>query len=130
MHRVLELGSVDARELHPVAEPHAVAGSHDHVVAGLEMPDALREDVDHPRGYRRASPPSRHSAVTGSHDQVIADLEILGEDIEYPRGHSGINLEERQRAASTLAKASVHRLEQVVGLVLLDLEVGVPHDSK
>jgi hypothetical protein len=46
------------------------------------------------------------------------------------RAASGVDLQQRQRAVAQLLQAAVHRLEQVVGLVLLDDHVGVADDAE
>src|SRR6187551_3412549 len=101
---VLELRPVDAGQLHPIAEPHAMPRSHDHVVTTLNVLDALREDIEHARrdgGIDSTEP----GAITVSHDQVITDLEILGENVEHAHRHAGIDMKQRQRTASALTKA-------------------------
>ena len=45
-------------------------------------------------------------------------------------GIVGVDLQQRDRAVAELLQAAVDGLEQVVGLVLLDLEVGVANDAE
>ena len=45
-------------------------------------------------------------------------------------GIVGVDLQQRDRAVPQLLQAAVDGLEQVVGLVLLDLEVGVANDAE
>ena len=61
---------------------------------------------------------------------VLVDLEVLDEDVEHASWHALVDLKHRRKAVSQLAKALVHRLQQVVGFVLLDHHVGVAHDAE
>ena len=69
-------------------------------------------------------------AGAGPHDHVLVDLEIVDQDVEHPPRHVGLDLQQRQRAVAQLLQPAVDRLEQVVGLVLLDHHVGVADDAE
>jgi hypothetical protein len=89
--RILQLGTVDARQLRPVTKAKTV---------------------------RR---PQHH---------VVGDLEVLDEDVENARRDVGFDVQQRDGAPPQLLQAAVHALEQVVGFVFLDLEVGVADDAE
>ena len=50
--------------------------------------------------------------------------------VKHAPRHVGFDLQQRQRAVAQLLQAAVDRLEQVVGLVLLDHHVGVADDAE
>ena len=74
------------------------------------------------------SPNPRRSVVRMHH--IVGDLEVLDEDVEDARRHVGLDVQQRDRAAPQLLQAAIDALEQVVGFVLFDLEVGVADDSE
>ena len=79
---------------------------------------------------RQLHPVAEPEAVRRAENDVVGDLEVLGEDVEDARRHVGVDLQQRDRAVAQLLQAAVDGLEQVVGLVLLDLEVGVADDAE
>ncbi len=68
--------------------------------------------------------------LAGAQHDVLVDLEVLHEDVQHAARHRLFDFEETQRAVAQLLEAAVHRLQQVVGLVLLDHHVRVPDDAE
>ena len=74
---------------------------------------------------RELHPVAEAETVRRPQDDLFGDLEILGEDVEHARRHRGVDLQQRDGAVTQLLQAAVDGLQQIVGFVLLNLEVGV-----
>ena len=83
-----------------------------------------------PVQLRERVPVAEPHPLGGAHDDVLVDLEVLDQDVQHAPRHVGFDLQQRQRAVAQLLQAAVDRLEQVVGLVLLDHHVGVADDAE
>jgi hypothetical protein len=75
-------------------------------------------------------PVAEAHAIGGADHDVLFDGEVLDQDVEDPPRHGRVDFEQRQRAVAQLLQPLVHRLEQVVGFVLLDHHVGVADDAE
>ena len=79
---------------------------------------------------RQLRPVAEAQAILRAQDDLVADLEVLGQDVEDARRHTGFDVQQRDGAAPELAQASVDALEQIVGLVFFDFQVRVTNDAK
>jgi hypothetical protein len=58
------------------------------------------------------------------------ELEVLGEQLPDPLRHLCVDLEAHRVPETALAETFLDRGQQIVGLVLLDFEVGVPRHAE
>ena len=79
---------------------------------------------------RELVPVAEAEPLDAAHHHVVADAEVLDQDIEHARRHVGLDLQQRDRSAPELAQAAIHTLEQVVGVVVLDREIGIADDAE
>ena len=75
-------------------------------------------------------PVAEAQSIVRSEHHIVGDLEVLDEDVQDTSGNVGFDVQQRDGAAAELLEAAVDALEQIVGLVFLDLEVGVADDPE
>ena len=94
----------------------------------LAVPDRARHERRvlqlRPLDARQRHPVGEAEPRRRSQDDFALDLEVLDQNVEHARRHLGVDLQQRQRAVSNLAKSLVDRLEQVDRLLLLQHDVG------
>src|SRR5680860_775428 len=61
---------------------------------------------------------------------LLAHLELSSKKVEHMVGHALFNFQPHRRAEPALAKLFLEREQQVLGAVVIDLEVGVARDPE
>src|ERR1044071_5481679 len=79
---------------------------------------------------RQLRPIGESQTIGGAHHHVVGDLEVLDQDVEHARRYVGLDVQQRDGSAAQLLEAAVDALEQIVGLVFFDLEIGIADHSK
>ncbi len=115
-------------------EPVVVPDFLEDLVDGGDGPDRLRRKGRvlelRPREARELHPIAKAEPVREPKDRVLLDLKVVDQDVQHAPRHRGLSLQHRQRAVPALAEPLVHRLEQIVGFVFLDDEVGIADHAK